>query len=395
MSIVESRTYQQPNFFVVLRDLPVENFFMTFKKELLFAMALQRVQGLGDKLVKSLITTVGSSEGVFQESISALSKIDGIGLARAKAIQSKKVLKQAERELKYVESHRIQCLYFMDEDFPPLLKHCSDGPVLLFSKGNINFNNPRVVSVVGTRRITSYGQSFTEKFIKELSTANPIIVSGFAYGIDISAQKEAIKYQLQTISCLAHGFDTIYPKTHQRYMKAIEENGGFLTEYWSDDPFHRNNFLRRNRIIAGISQATVVIESAEKGGSLVTADIANSYNRDVFAVPGRIDDMQSMGCNNLIKTQQAQLLTSAAELIYLMGWNTSEKLPATQQLNLFTDLSEEQKKIVELLKQRSSEHLDSIALDCELSVAQASSQLLQLELKGIVNPLPGKQFKLC
>ena len=251
-----------------------------------------------------------------------------------------------------------------------------------------------MISIVGTRNATTYGISFCEKLLEDLAPLQPVIISGFAYGIDITAQKKAMELGLQTIGCLAHGFNQMYPKTHKKYVSKIEENGGFMTEFWSDDAFDRTNFLKRNRIIAGLSEATIVIESAEKGGSLVTADIANSYNREVFAVPGRINDLQSQGCNNLIKTQQAQLLSSAADLVYHLGWEMEEKKVKPRQTQLFVELNEEEKKIWSYLKEKDQELIDVIALDCNIPVFKLASILLNMELKGEVRPLPGKQFQV-
>ena len=252
---------------------------------------------------------MGSAEGIFREKKATLLKVDGIGHVKLKELDLAMHLPEAESELQHIETNKIEYTYFQDKNYPERLKQCLDGPILFFQKGNIDIQNKKLISIVGTRNATTYGISFCEKLLEDLAPLQPVIISGFAYGIDITAQKKAMELGLQTIGCLAHGFNQMYPKTHKKYVSKIEENGGFMTEFWSDDAFDRTNFLKRNRIIAGLSEATIVIESAEKGGSLVTADIANSYNREVFAVPGRINDLQSQGCNNLIKTQQAQLLS--------------------------------------------------------------------------------------
>ncbi len=269
------------------------------QKDLLFTLALQSIPNLGDSTAKKLIRHLGSAEAVLNSKKASLLKIEGIGAIRIKELHDPKYLKLAEEELKFIEKNKIKVNYYKDEDYPEKLKHCLDGPILLFSKGNISLKNKRIISIVGTRNITAHGQAFCEELVADLAPLDPVIISGFAYGVDITAQKAAVKYNLQTIGCLAHGFNQIYPKTHAKYVAQIEENGGFFTDFWSSQTFDRNNFLKRNRIIAGLSEATVVIESAEKGGSLVTADIANSYNREVFAVPGRATDSQSKGCNNL------------------------------------------------------------------------------------------------
>lgn len=366
---------------------------MLSETELLYTLALQRVKNLGDTSAKKLLRAVGSAEGVFKENKYKLLKIDGIGSLKLKELFLTEQLPAAEAELQYIQRNNIGCRYFMDENYPDRLKHCLDGPILFFESGSIDLKNRKAISIVGTRKVTSYGTAFCETLIKELAPLNPVIISGFAYGVDITAHKAAMDNGLQTIGCLAHGLNQIYPKSHKKYVAKLEEDGGFITEFWSDDPFDRTNFLKRNRIIAGISEATIVIESAEKGGSLVTADIANSYNRDVFAVPGRATDMQSKGCNNLIKSNQAHLLTSAADLIYMLGWELEEAAKKPQQKQLFVELTEDEQRICTYLQTRQKEPLDTIALECELPTFKVATLLLNLELKGVVRPLPGKLFE--
>jgi DNA processing protein len=245
---------------------------------------------------------------------------------------------------------------------------------------------------VGTRQITSNGTEFCKKFLEDLAPLNPIIVSGFAYGVDIVAHQLAMDHGLQTIGVLAHGLNQIYPKTHKKYMAKMEQNGGFLTEFWSSSNPDKENFVRRNRIVAGMSEATIVVESADKGGSLITANMANDYNREVFAVPGRITDKYSQGCNTLIKTQKAQLLTSAADLIYHLNWDLQTATKSVQK-QLFVSLDPEEQKIYDYLLQSGKEVLDSIAIDCQMPTYKLSSLLLNMELKGVIRPLPGKLFE--
>lgn len=362
--------------------------------ELLPILALQKAPKIGDATAKRLIAHCGSATEVFNTKKAQLSKLDGIGTLTLKDLHLKDHFAAAESELRFIRDHGIDYSYFTDPDYPERLKHCIDGPILLFQSGNIDLSNSRVISIVGTRKVTTYGASFCERLIEELSPLNPIIVSGFAYGVDITAHRAAIKYGLQTIGCLAHGLDQIYPKSHKKYVSEVENNGGFYTDFWSSDAFDRTNFLKRNRIIAGISQATIVIESAEKGGSLVTADIANSYNREVFAVPGRVTDSFSTGCNNLIKYQKAHVLTSAADLIYMLGWELKEKERPAVQKQLFVELSDTEKVIYRFLKENGKELLDIIALESGLALPRVTSTLLSMELKGVVRPLPGKLFEL-
>ncbi len=361
--------------------------------ELIATLRLQHIPNIGDVTAKKLISHCGSPSAVFEDKIQHLLKIDGIGTHTLKGIYDGEHIEAAQKEHEYITTNDVSYTYFLDDDYPNLLKHCIDGPILIFKKGNINLENQRIISVVGTRNITSYGTDFCEQFIADIAPLNPIIVSGFAYGVDICIQRAAIKYNLQTIGCLAHGLNQIYPKTHAKYVKDVEKNGGFITDFWSNSNPDRNNFLKRNRIIAGMSEATVVIESAEKGGSLVTADIAHSYNRDIFAVPGRARDKYSLGCNNLIKQQKAQMLTSAADLIYTLGWNIEEKHSKNVQAELFVNLTDEEQLIYSLLQSNGKQLLDSIALTCKLPIFKTSSTLLNMEMKGVVRPLPGKLFE--
>ena len=360
--------------------------------DLPYILALQNVPNLGDSTAKKLIRHLGSAEAVMKAKRESLLKIDGIGNTKLKDLHSSEHLKAAEDELKFIEDNNIEYAYFQDKEYPEKLKHCLDGPILLFSRGNIDLQNKKIISIVGTRKITTHGISFCEQLIEDLAPLNPVIVSGFAYGVDITAQKAAIKNELQTIGCLAHGLNQIYPKVHSKYVAQIESNGGFYTDFWSTNPFERTNFLKRNRIIAGLSEATVVIESAEKGGSLVTADIANSYNREVFAVPGRPGDTQSKGCNNLIKSQNAHLITGAADLVYILNWDLGTTAAGIQK-QLFIDLDPQEEPIHNYLIENGKQQLDSIALHCEIPTYKAAGLLLEMELKGAVRPLPGKLFE--
>ncbi|WP_093141905.1 DNA-processing protein DprA [Ulvibacter litoralis] len=364
------------------------------ENELVFTLALQRVPNLGDASAKKLLQHIGSAEGVFKEKKQNLLKIDGIGASKIKDLSSDRFLEEAEAELSYMKANDISFSYFKDSNYPEKLKHCIDGPMLLFQKGRIDLPKRKILSIVGTRKITTYGKAFCEQLIEELAPLDPIIVSGFAYGVDIVAHKAAMEHGLQTIACLAHGFEQVYPKVHKKYIPSIEENGGFLTEFWSNDAFDRTNFLRRNRIIAGMSEATIVIESAEKGGSLVTADIANSYNREVFAVPGRTSDSQSEGCNDLIKSQQARLLTCAADIVYMLGWKLDKTPVKSVQAELFVALTDEETIVYEYLNQHEKVLLDEISQHCTMPTYKVATLLLSLELKGVVRPIPGKLFQV-
>ncbi len=363
------------------------------KNQLLAVLRLQNIPNIGDVSAKKLIAHCGSPEAVFVDKRHHLLKIDGIGSYTLRSLYAPEHQEAAETEYEYIQKNQIAYTYFRDADHPAYLKHCTDSPMLLFQRGNIDLAAKKIISVVGTRNITSYGKAFCEKFIEDIAPLNPIIVSGFAYGVDITAQKAAVKHGLQTIGCLAHGFNQIYPKAHGKYVGDVEKNGGFFTEFWSTSQPEREHFLKRNRIIAGMSEATVVVESAERGGSLVTADIANSYNRDVFAVPGRTDDKFSIGCNNLIKQQKAHMITSAADLVYLLDWEVEEKETKTIQKQLFIELEDTEQSIYDFLQKNGKQLLDIIALECHLPIFKVSSTLLNMEMKGVVRPLPGKLFE--
>jgi len=365
---------------------------MTTEK-LLALLALKRVPNLGDNSIKRLIREVGSPEEVLLEKKQNLLKIDGIGAIRIKDIHNPEHWKAAENELLFLQKNNINYIAYDEVGYPERLQQCMDGPVVLFSSGNIAMKHKKVISIVGTRQVTTQGMAFCEALIAELAPLDPVIVSGFAYGVDICAHKAAMSNGLQTVACLAHGLNQIYPKGHKKYTNEVEANGGFFTDYWSTDSFDRKNFLGRNRIIAGLSEATVVIESAAKGGSLVTAELASSYNRDVFAVPGRPTDLLSKGCNMLIKTQKAHLLTSAADLVYILNWQLGEVKKQPVQRQLFVDLNTEEQQIHEFLNTQGKELLDVIAVRCGFPTFKTASLLLNMELKGVVRPLPGKLFE--
>lgn len=363
------------------------------KDELIAVLRLQKIPHIGDITAKKLISHCGSPMAVFSDKVNHLQKVEGIGTVTLRGLHKKEYLHAAEAEYEFIFQNGISYSYFLDPEFPNYLKHCVDGPILLFKNGNINLKDKKIISIVGTRNNTAYGSAFCEKLIEDIAPLDPIIVSGFAYGIDICAHRAALKNGLQTIACLAHGLNQIYPKSHLRYVDEIHKNGGFLTEFWSTSNPDRENFLKRNRIIAGMSEATIVIESAEKGGSLVTADIANSYNRDVFAVPGRVKDKYSLGCNNLIKAQKAQMLTSAGDLAYLMGWQPEENKAVTVQKQLFVELDDNEKIIYSFLQKDGRQLVDQIALKCQMPVFKTVSRLLNMEMKGMIRPLPGKQYE--
>lgn len=361
--------------------------------ELHFALALQAVPSIGDITAKKLIQHCGSPEAVFKSSKQALQSIDGIGTVIINALYRSETMNLAEKELEFIQKNDIQAFYFNDDNYPYRLKYCIDGPIVLFQKGNIKWEGSPVISIVGTRKLTSYGKKQCENLIKELSVFNPIVVSGFAYGADITAHKAAIEFNLQTVGCMAQRLQKTYPAVHKKYREEMESNGGFVTDFWSTAKFDPSNFIRRNRLIAGLSEATIVIESGAKGGSLATAYFALDYNREVFAIPGRTNDIQSMGCNTLIKTKNAHLLSVPADVPYILNWDV-ELQPKPIQKALFIDLDSDEKIVYDFLQKQGRTLLDLIALNCKMPTSKVSYVLLNLELKGVVRPLPGKEFEL-
>ncbi|MEN8124723.1 MAG: DNA-processing protein DprA [Bacteroidota bacterium] len=361
---------------------------------IIYYLALQSAGGIGDINAKKLIAHCGSAKAVFKEKKTILEKIPGVGKSVIQGLKNKKLFINAEKEITFIQKNNISVFPFLDDAYPEKLKHCIDGPILLFQKGNINLKNQKIISIVGTRQMTNYGKAFLEEFISDLKKHNPVIISGLAYGVDIFTHKLAIKNSIQTIAVLAHGLDMIYPKINTKEAKKMIENGGLITDFWSNTNPDRENFVKRNRIVAGISEATIVIESAAKGGSLITADIANSYNRDVFAVPGRTSDQFSIGCNQLIKSNKAAMITSVKDLEYILNWKLDkEHKPRSIQKQLFVELTDEEKKVFKYLLKEGKQSLDIIALHCKFPIQKTATILFNLEMKGVVKPIPGKLFE--
>ena len=364
-------------------------------EEIMYYIAIDLIPGIGSTLAKRLIAYCGSAKAVFTARNNSLQKIPGIGAMLSKEITSQQVLKRAEKEVEFIRKHRINAYCYTDDSYPERLRQCEDGPVVFFSKGNIDFNRNKFLSIVGTRHATAYGQAVCEKIIGGLAELGhqAVIVSGLAYGIDICAHRAALTHRLDTIAVMATGLNQIYPSSHAATVRQIIEHGAIISDFTSDTELDRKNFLKRNRIIAGLSDATLVIESKAKGGALITADIAHSYNRDVFAVPGRAGDVFSEGCNNLIRQNKAALVQNAEELEYLLGWEKSA-VPQSVQLPLFSDFSEEEQLIIETLRNKDSESIDVISYRTNIPVGKLSSLLLALEFKDVVKSLPGKQYLL-
>jgi DNA processing protein len=357
-------------------------------------IALGLIPRIGDISARKLVSHFGCVEAVFDEPYRSLVKIPGIGSGIAKYITDRTYLESAEKEAEYVTKNNIRTYFYLDNDYPFRLRQCDDSPVVFFFKGSCNLDSAKILSVVGTRNATTRGRELCEKIIEGLALGHPdlIIVSGLAYGIDIASHKAALSNNLQTIGVLAHGFKTIYPAIHASTAKSIISNGGLLSDFLSDALPERNNFLKRNRIIAGLSDATLVVESGTKGGALVTADIANSYNRDVFAVPGRPDDQWSAGCNSLIRSNKAFLTESSDDIEYFLNWKPEKAKPAIQR-TLFSELDETEKTIFELLSKEGEQSIDTICRTLDIPVYKLSSLLLQMEFKGLLKCSPGNLYR--
>lgn len=364
------------------------------QNDLLYQVGVTLLDGVGDITAKKLIAYCGGAEGVFSQKKTALMKIPGIGDKLASQILGQEVLQRAEEEVEYILKHNIKPLFFIDKEFPERLKHCEDSPVLIYTKGNINFNAEKVISIVGTRNATEYGKEVCEKFVESLKDLDVLVISGLAYGIDIYSHRAALKHGLSTVGVLAHGLDRLYPAVHKKTAEEMQENGGLATEFMINSNPDRENFPKRNRIIAGLADATLVIEAGMPGGALITAELANGYNRDVFAVPGRIGDKYSEGCNWLINRNKAVLTTSVENILYMMNWQKEDgKAKKPVQKQLFVDLNDEQQLLVDILNDGQLS-IDNICLKAQMPMSKVAANLLDLEFSGVVASLPGKVFKL-
>jgi DNA processing protein len=362
---------------------------------LVYHIALSMLPGIGPVTAKKMVAYTGSTEAVFKESKKNLERIPGVGEYMASLVINQKVIDKAAKEVEFAQNADIKTLFYLDKEYPRRLVDCPDAPIVLFTKGNVDWNYPKILSFVGTRKATQQGKELCENLVASLTERghNPVIVSGLAYGIDITSHKAALKNNLPTIAVLAHGLKTIYPSQHANVAEQIIEHGALITEFSSDIFADRSNFIRRNRIIAGLADATIVIESGEKGGALITADIANSYNRDVFAVPGRVDDERSKGCNKLIKTNKASLLETVEDLEYVLGWESSNSKKQPIQKQLFIELQPDEQVILDLIRESVEIPIDSICYRVDMPVSRVSPILLNLEFSGLIRSLPGKIYK--
>jgi DNA processing protein len=361
---------------------------------LLHQVGLTFVKNIGPTLAKSLVSYFGDAESVFKAPHGKLLKVPGIGEKIISQLNFQEALTKAEEELKFIEKNNVDVIFYTDSTYPKRLKNCNDSPVLLYTKGNANLNAQHIISIVGTRNATEYGKQLCRQLVEELQQYNVLVVSGLALGIDVTAHKECVKLNVPTLGVLGHGLDRMYPSQNRSTAEKMLENGGLLTEYPSGTIPDRENFPQRNRIVAGISDATIVVEASLKGGALITAEIANSYNRDVFAFPGRIGDEFSEGCNFLIRNNKAALLTGVADLAYILGWEKPDNTkPVMEQFVLPIDLSTNERLIFDILQQHKLPvAIDDLTIKTNMPTSQLAMNLLNMEMQGYIRSLPGKTY---
>ena len=366
-------------------------------EQLRYRIALASVKGMNRLLAESLVELTGDVSAFFTLSQRELSDLTGWNSSLFSEVERGKALMAAAGEVNFIRKNNITPLFFTDADYPQRLLECDDAPLILYYKGNVSFQQPRAVSIVGTRHATPYGKNFVDTLVRDLADTCPdtLIASGLAYGIDIAAHRAALRYGLPTVGVLAHGLNTIYPAQHRNTAVEMVGNGGLLTEYTTSQPTHRGFFLARNRIVAGVADAVVVVESGVKGGSLFTATIASDYHRDVFALPGRVGDISSMGCNNLIRQNKAALLTCADDLIEAMGWGVRKEQPSQTTLAAQQDvqLTDEEKLIMQYLAHNGEGQINRMAVELNTPIATLSATLVELEFKGCVVAFPGGVYR--
>jgi DNA processing protein len=356
-------------------------------------IALSLLVGIGLKKATAMIAALGSIDAIFEMSLKEIHQKTNISTNLLKGMNRKNAMEEAKRISDYLEKHQFQTHFYTSSNYPKRLKQCDDAPLLFFSQGNIEVNPARTLAIVGTRTETAYGRFLVEELIHKIKDHGITVISGMAYGIDIFAHQMCVKHEIPTIGVLGNGIGQVYPKAHQSVAKRMLEQGGLISEFLPGTKPDRENFPMRNRIVAGLCDATVVVESKAKGGSLITAQLANDYNREVFAFPGNIHQTFSEGCNLLIKNHQAHLLLNAENLLQMMEWN--EVLQRKLSFENFDDLSEKDRKILKLLQEQNDLHIDHIGLLCNVAPAELNFLMMQLELKGLLKSLPGKRFGLA
>ncbi len=365
---------------------------MNKDEELKLKIALTHLPNVGSVLARNLVGFTGGVEAVFKQRKSHLIKIPGIGSKTADQIIQKASFEKAEKELEFIEKHNIRVLFYLDDDYPVRLKHIKDAPTLLYYKGNADLNSLRILAIVGTRKPSTYGITQCQKLVDEMKNLNVLILSGLAYGIDVIAHRKALESGLATVCVMGSGLDRIYPAVHRKTATEMIENGGLITEFTSGTKPDRENFPMRNRIIAGMCDALVVVESDQRGGSMITAELANSYHKDVFAIPGRIGDRYSRGCNLLIKSNRAALIDGAEDLAKIMHWSPEVPSLANTQRALFAELTDKEKQVFESIPHDIPVNIDRLYKELLMSASELAGLLLSLEFKGLIKALPGKLY---
>ena len=366
-------------------------------QETFYAMALTRLTNFNFQQALEIYKAAGSAQNLYEHRNEVGDMIEGCTPRLVEALKDwGDAMKRAEAEVKYMEEHKIRACTLLDDDYPQRLLECADAPLVLYYKGNSDLNQTRIISIVGTRQITNYGRDLCHKFIRELHELCPqvLIVSGLAYGVDICAHRESLANGYETIGVLAHGLDQIYPYHHRDTAAQMVEHGGLLTEFMTQTNADKANFVRRNRIVAGMSDATILVESAIKGGGLITCRIAQEYGREVFAFPGAVGMSFSEGCNKMIRNNTAALITSAEDLLESLGWQTMQQKPEAVERQLFPDLTPEEQQVVGLLQQTNDLQLNIISVKSNIPIGQLTALLFSLEMKGIVKPLAGGTYHL-
>ncbi len=358
----------------------------------LYKIAITKVPKVGPITAKNLISHCGSPIAVFKSSKKELMKIPGIGETIASNILTGRGLELAEQELQYLEKNKVQALFYLDKDYPGRLKRYHDCPVVLYYKGSVDLNAGRTVAIVGTRQPSTYGKIQCEALLADLKDYNVLVVSGLAFGVDITAHKKCVDLGIPNIGVMGHGMSMIYPADHKRVADRMIQHGGVLTEFTHRTTPEREFFPMRNRIIAGLCDALVVIETAAKGGSMISASMASEYEKKVFAIPGRINDPMSIGCNHLIKTGRALLLENAADLATKMGWKNDRN--ETKQQSLFVELTEKEQQVIDALKLNNELSIDKLCHNTRIESGEMASLLLDLEFRGMIKAKPGKRYIL-
>ncbi len=366
---------------------------MMADEQLELYLALTKTPNVGPVIAKNLISYCGGIEQLFSKSKKELLKIPGIGPTVVSSLNDKEYRDEAAKELKLLRKHDINIMTFHDKAYPKRLLHFDDAPIMLFYKGNFDLNFNRTIAIVGTRTPTHNGISICEKIIEELLPYNVAVISGLAFGIDSIAHRKSVEYNIPTIGILGNGLPNVYPTIHRHLATKMIDNGGLLTEFSYNAKPARENFPMRNRIIAGISDAVIVIESKSKGGSIITAEFANDFNKDVFAVPGRISDEFSQGCNQLIKQNKAHLIESVKDITYIMRWDEIDA-GKTVQKQLFVELDEQEQIALGIIRDNTEIAIDLLSYKLQKNPSEVASILLGLEFKGLIKTLPGKKYML-